>query len=785
MITHALKIAFRNFMRHKSSFFINLIGLSTGLACALLIFLWVQDERKVDKFHENDDRLFYVMEHQQYSGNIMTTQSTPGLLAETLVEEIPEIEYGTTLIWSTDYTLTVGEKNIKATGRHAANDFFKIFSWDLLAGDINRLLVDPNAVVLSKSTAENLFGSVEGALNQSLERDHAELFTVSGVFEDVPEQSSMQFDLVFNYEHYKNDDNDWLLSWGNNGPPTIITLVEGADPQKVSDKIAGFVKDRNEQSNVTLFLKSYSERYLYGRYEDGKPAGGRIEYVRLFSIIAIFILVIACINFMNLSTARASRRAKEIGVKKTLGAEKHRLIGQFLQESTLISLMSLLLAIGLVFLFLPTFNLLTEKEISLRMTPSLASAFLLITLITGLVAGSYPALYLSSFKPVAVLKGELRTSLGELWVRKGLVVFQFTLSIVLIVAVIVVYKQISFVQSKNLGYDKDLLIYFPKEGRLEEQSETFISEARKLPGIQEVSAIGHNLVGRQNNTSGLNWEGKNPEDLILFENVRVDYDLLETIGVELKEGRSFSREYGADSSKIIFNERAVEIMNMEDPIGKKIRLWEEYDMEIIGVVKDFHFQSLREGMKPLFFMLNPENSWNIMVRMEPGKSKEALASLRNFYESFNPGFTFDYYFMNEEYAEQYEAEQRVASLSRYFAGLAILISCLGLFGLAAFTADRKKKEIGIRKVLGATVTNIVILLTRNFTQLVLVSIMIGLPVAYFLTRRWLDEFAYRIDLSLMFFVLASGLVLLISWLTVSFQAFRAANISPKECIRNE
>jgi putative ABC transport system permease protein len=785
MNTHALKIAFRNFMRHKSSFFINLIGLSTGLACALVIFLWVKDEMAVDAFHEKDDRLFYVMEHQQYSGNIMTTQSTPGLLAETLVDEIPEIEYGTTLIWTTDYTLTVGDKNIKAAARHAANDFFKIFSWKLLAGDVEHLLQQPNDVVLSRSTAENLFGSVEAAMNQSLERDHDELFTVTGVFEDVPSNSSLQFDLVFNYEHYKNDDNDWLLSWGNNGPPTFVTLVEGADAQKVSEKIANFVKDRNEQSNVTLFLKSFSERYLYGRYEEGKLIGGRIEYVRLFSIIAIFILVIACINFMNLSTARASRRAKEIGVKKALGAEKHRLISQFLQESTLMSLMSLMLALGIVFLFLPTFNLLTEKEISLRLTPTLAASFLGITLLTGLLAGSYPALYLSSFKPVAVLKGELRTSLGELWVRKGLVVFQFTLSIVLIVAVIVVYNQIQFVQNKNLGYDKDLLIYFPKEGRLQDQSEAFIAEAKKLPGIKNVSAIGHNLVGRQNNTSGLNWEGKNPEDLILFENVRVDYELLETIGVEMKEGRTFSRQYGADSSKIIFNERAIEIMNMKEPIGQKIRLWEEYDMEIIGVVKDFHFQSLREGMKPLFFMLNPESSWNIMVRIEPGQSEKAIASLRNFYESYNPGFTFDYDFMNEQYAQQYEAEQRVASLSRYFAGLAILISCLGLFGLAAFTADRRKKEIGIRKVLGATVTNIVMLLTKNFTQLVVISILLGLPIAYFLTRRWLNDFAYRIDLSFVFFLIASGMVLLISWLTVSFQAYRAANINPKECIRNE
>ena len=449
-----------------------LLGFSTGLACALLIFLWVNDETHIDKFHENDERLFHVMEHQQYSESIMTTTSTPGLLAETLVEEIPEIEYGTTLIWETDYTLTVGDKNITAGGRHAAKDFFKIFSFDLISGNPDQVLVEPQTVVISKSVAENLFGSVESALNQSIERNHDELFKVTGVFEDVTERSSIQFDLVFNYEDYK-EENPWLSSWGSNGPPTFITHNEGADPQKVSDKIANFVLDRNEQSNVTLFLKPFSERYLYGSYEDGKPAGGRIEYVRLFSIIAIFILVIACINFMNLSTARASRRAKEIGVKKAIGAGKNSLILQYLQESTLIAFLSLIIAVVLVILFLPSFNLLTDKEIVLRVTPQLLGFFLAITLITGLLAGSYPALYLASFQPVAVLKGELRTSLGELWVRKGLVIFQFTLSIILIVAVIVVYNQIQYVQSKNLGYDKDNLIYFSKEGRLNEQGEAF------------------------------------------------------------------------------------------------------------------------------------------------------------------------------------------------------------------------------------------------------------------------------------------------------------------------
>jgi hypothetical protein len=552
----------------------------------------------------------------------------------------------------------------------------------------------------------------------------------------------------------------------------------------VSSKIADFVKNRNEQSNVTLFLQSYSENYLHGRYEDGKLIGGRIEYVRLFSIIAVFILLIACINFMNLSTARASLRAKEVGVKKAVGAHRGALIRQYLTESTVIAFAAFVVAIFLVWLFLPRFNLITDKEISMAISPGMALGFVAVLLLTGLLAGSYPALYLSSFKPVAVLKGEIRSSLGELWARRGLVVFQFTLSIILIVAVSVVYRQIQYVQTKNLGYDKEHLIYFSMNGRLEDQRDAFLAEAKTLPGIASISTIGHDLIGRQNNTSGLNWPGKDPESRILFENVRVNYDLLETIGVKMKEGRTFSRQFGADTSKIILNEAAIKVMGLDDPIGQQVRLWDEQDLEIIGVVKDFHFQSLHEKVNPLFFVVNPENTWMVMARLEAGRTQEAVANLQKFYESFNPGFAFDFEFSDEQYAKQYAAEQRVASLSKYFAGFAILISCLGLFGLAAFTADRKKKEIGIRKVLGATVANIVTLLTRDFTRLVLVAILLGLPIAYFVTGQWLERFAFRIDLTVWYFLLAGVLVLLISWLTVGSQAFRSANIDPKECLRD-
>ncbi|MCB0687656.1 MAG: FtsX-like permease family protein, partial [Saprospiraceae bacterium] len=481
-----------------------------------------------------------------------------------------------------------------------------------------------------------------------------------------------------------------------------------------------------------------------------------------------------------------SRRAKEVGVKKTFGVDRSALIYQYLTESVLMAFISLLLAILFVAISIPKFNLLTDKQLTLSLSPALMSAFFLITLVTGLLAGSYPALYLSSFKPVLVLKGEIKSTWGELWARRGLVIFQFTLSIVLIISVLTVYQQIKFVMNKNLGYDKDQLVHFQIDGKLEDATDAFLTEARRLPGIEDISTIAHDLVGQQNNTSGLNWDGKNPDDRILFENVGVNYELLETIGVELKEGRFFSREFGSDTNKIIFNEAAIKVMGFQDdPIGKVVTLWEEYPLEIIGVVKDFHFESLHDPITPLFFRLNPDNTWVVMARIAGGRQQEAINNLQNLYEKFNPGFPFEYQFVDEDYQRQYAAEQRVSSLSRYFAGLAILISCLGLLGLAAFTGEMRKKEIGVRKVLGASVFNVVLLLTKDFTRLVIVAILIGIPIAYLLVAHWLDRFEFKIGLHWWFFLGAGFLVLLISWFTTGSQALIAARVHPNECLRDE
>lgn len=784
MFKHYITLIYRNILRAKSYFLINLVGLSTGLACTLLIYLWVRDELRMDKFHEKDARLFQVMEHQQYAEEIMTTTSTPGILAETLKEEFPEIEYAATTTWISPYTLSIDEHSVKADGYHVGSDYFNIFSFQLIEGDADKVLEDKYAMVISRELALKLFDTDKDIIGRTVEYQQSKSFQVTGVFEKES-AASFQFDFVLNFEEFKSE-NEWVTSWGNNGPSTFVILAEGSNASELSEKIKDYVKSKNEQSNITLFLQPFSERYLYGKFHNGQPAGGRIEYVRLFSIIAIFILLIACINFMNLSTARASKKAKEVGIKKTVGAQRGSLMLQYISESIFTSFLSLLVALAIVWLFLPQFNTITDKRIVFNPTDAeLILSFLGITLFSGILAGSYPAFFLSSFKPSQVLKGEIKGSYAELWARKGLVIFQFALSVILIVSVMVIYSQIDFVQNKNLGYKKDNLIRFPVEGKLNENKESFLTEVRRIPGVVNASTMGHTLMGRNNNTSGLRWEGKNPEEIVLFENVRVNYDMLETLGVELAEGRFFSRDFPADSSKIIFNEAAIRVMNLEEPIGKTINLWGRYDLEIVGVVKDFHFQSLHDVVNPLFFMLTPQNTWTVMVRIEGGKEQETIAALESVYADFNPGFTLDYRFQDVQYAKLYAAEQRVASLSAYFAGFAILISCLGLFGLATFSAERRLKEIGIRKSLGSSVGNIVLLLSGDFTRMVIIAIGIGLPLSYYLLDKWLERFAFHVELELWYFAVAGLAALFIAWLTVASQAIKAARVNPVNCLRTE
>jgi putative ABC transport system permease protein len=788
MFKHNLILAFRNFKRYKSSFIINLIGLTSGLVCTLLIYLWVSDEMSTDRFHEKGAQLYQVMAHQQYTDHVRTVEGTPGPLAETLKEDFAEIEYAATTTWVEGFTLTHNDINVKAKGYHVGKDFFNIFSYGLVQGSADHVLGDKYSIVISESLAEKVFGTKENIVGKTITIQQKDNFTVTGVFMDVPKNSSYKFDFVLTIEFYQ-DKNSWLASWGANGPTTFVTLHEGTNPIILNSKIVNVVKNYQEGSNVSLFLEPYTNRYLYSRFKDRKPSGGRIEYVKLFTMIAAFILLIACINFMNLSTARASRRAKEVGLKKAIGANRGSLLAQYLGESLVVSLISMLVAIAIVYLFLPVFNDITYKEIQLQMNLEMLLAAITIIGVTGLIAGSYPALYLSSFNAVTVLKGEVKGTLGELWARRGLVVFQFTLSIILIVSILVIYMQIDFVKNKNLGYNNDNLIYFDAVGKVETNMDAFLSELKKIPHVSNASSVWHNLVDQGTNTSDLSWEGKNASDDILFELVIVNYDMLETMSVKLAEGRFFDRALHDDTTRVIFNEAAIKAMGLNNPLGKTVSLGGELDLEIVGVVKDFHFESMHSEISPLFFMIFPENKWNIpakiMARIEVGKEKETIAAFAELHNKFNPGFTFDFKFLDERYAQLYSSETQVASLTKYFTIFAVLISCLGLFGLATFTAERRIKEIGIRKVMGSTATNIVYLLTKDFTKMVALAILIGIPVSYYIVDTWLQRFAYRIELQYWFFVASGVVALMVAWLTVGYQAVRSANSNPAECLRDE
>ncbi len=784
MFQHNLLVSFRNFKRYKSSFFINLIGLSSGLACALVIYLWVNDELSMDNFHKNDSNLFQLMEGQQHTGSVRVTGSTPWLLAESLKEEMPEVEFATVVtpfFWYSPFTLSVKDKITEARGIYTGKDFFNVFSFNLIHGDPDRVLADKNHVVISEEIALRLFGTTNNLIGKALEFQHETEYFISGIVENVPSNSSMRFDMVLSVDILK-DTQPQAFSWENAGPFTYVVLKKGSDSNKFSENITDYISTKTESTHRKLFMARYSRTYLYDMNESGILSGGMIEYVRLFSMIAIFILAIACINFMNLATSRASRRMKEVGIKKAVGAFRYSLVIQYLLESIIIAFFGLLCAILIVYFLLPQFNQITGKNLTLIFDSNLILTSLGITLITGLLAGSYPAIYLSGFKPIDILKGKIKGSLGELWVRNGLVVFQFAITVIFIASVAVIYMQIEYVQNKNIGYNRDNIFYFNIEGKIKDNLETFLSELRQIPGVEYSSSASESMVGG-GNTTNLDWEGKDPELRIPFAVRAANYDLPEMMGLKFVAGRSFSRDFG-DTMQVIFNKAGIEAMGMEDPVGNSISFG-SYNCEIIGVFENFNYESFRSEVKPLFFILAPEYTERVMVKAGRDKTSKTLKGIGDFYREYNPGFTFDYRFIDQDYQFQYAAEQRISTLSKYFGGIAIIISCLGLLGLATFTAERRLKEIGIRKILGSSVFNIVRLLSGDFTKMGLAAILIALPISYLIAKNWLNEFVYRIELEWWIFAGTGFIVLLMVWLTVGLQTFRAARINPTECLRDD
>jgi ABC-type antimicrobial peptide transport system permease subunit len=790
MIKNYFLVAWRNLSRNKMISILNVSGLALGLVSGLFILLWVQDERAVDGFHRNGRLLYAVYEREFYDHKVTADYETSGLMPQEMRRVIPEVEYATGMEEYQDKrTLQVGDKKLKWNGDAGSADFFTMFSYPLLQGTPSSALASPDAIAISTKMAEAFFGSPEAAMGKSIRYENQHNFMVTAVFDNMAHSSSRQFDFVLSWQYFMA--HTGVGNWGMSGPYTILMLRPDANPALVEKKITRFLdnylKDRQSGYDIQLGLQKYTDIYLHNHFTNGQPDGGRIDYVHLFSIVAIFILVIACINFMNLATARSAKRAKEIGVRKVVGALRASLIRQFMTESYLITLLAIAVALLLLVLLLPAFNSLTGKQISI---PFSSAGFwmmlLLLTAATGFVAGSYPALLLSSFKPISVLKGTLRLGSNGRWLRKGLVVFQFTLSVMLIIGTIVVSRQVDFIQSRNIGYDKDNLIYIGMEGDLQSKYNVLKNEAGKMPGIASISFLSDDPDFMDDNTSDLSWPGKGPDAYITATQAAVTYDFVRTMKLTLVAGRDFSPDFPSDSLGYLINETAAREMGYTDPVGKSLTMWGNKG-HIIGVLKDFNFTSVHERIRPLvlYRVLRPRPSGTLLVRTQPGQTRQALATMESLCHQLNPGFPFDFQFSDAAYMALYKSEQVIRRLSDIFAFLAIVICCLGLLGLATFTAEQRTKEIGIRKVLGASVPGLFMLLSKEFLMLSGLALLIAAPLAWYAMDKWLDNYAYRIDIAWWVFALAGGIAFVITLMAVGFQSAKVAVGNPVRSLRSE
>lgn len=788
MLRHAILIFFRNFKRYKGASLINLFGLSVGLASALLIYLWVHDELNMDKFTEQDSGgHVQVLINTPITSGVDTSELTPGPMTEALAKDMPEVEYAVPVIAPRSFyngILSADDKTIRAKPQFVGPGYFNVFRCDFVSGAKDGSLDERGQMVISDKMANSLFQSPEGAIGKTVTFKNEYFdgaYVVTGVFNSNTNYSS-DFDMLMNYNRFL-EGRPGLKKWNNGGIQAHLVLQNGYDLDNFNQKIENYLDTKIENNRQTLLAQPFADKYLYGSYENGQPVEGRMVYVRLFSIIGLFILAIACINYMNLSTARASRRVKEIGVKKAVGAQRQSLILQYFAESIFMTLLALILALGVAFLLLPQFNEITGKALSFGFVPDIIVPIILIALLTGLISGIYPALYLSGFKPIMALKGKFEKGSKGLWIRKALVIFQFSISVVLIFSVIVIYKQIQMVQTINLGYDKEHVISFSQEGKLEKDPQAFLQEVKKISGVVNASYLWGDFPGRVGYGDGFQWADMEEEDLKLrFYSISGGYDLIDLLGIEMKAGRSFSRDFGADKEAVIINEAAAKVIKHEDPLGQKF-----YDgtlRDIVGVAKDFHFLSLQEEIKPLIFVIR-DTGENFLVKIEGGLERKAIDQIEDLFQEFNPGYPFEFSFLDDDYQALYASEERIATLAKFFATIAITISCLGLFALTAFSTQGRFKEIAVRKVLGASNFGIMQLMSRDFILLVILSIVIALPIGYFLMQGWLDGFAYHITLGPAYFLVAGAFMLTVAWLTVMIQISRSVQINTSECLRGD
>ncbi|ASO06421.1 ABC transporter permease [Arenibacter algicola] len=786
MLKNYLKIAWRNLIRNKSFSLLNIVGLSTGLAVTALIVIWINFETGIDQFHTNKNRIYEVYNQIPVEGEIWTWNSTPKIMAPTIKKDYPEVESVSRYNYDDTFLFSVGDKRMKSTGTIVDPDFLNIFSFPLLEGNIETVLEGVNSVVVTETFAKKLFGD-EPAMGKIVKVNNADTFKVTGILKDLPNNTGFNFEFLMPWA-YANQLGWNDKHWGNNSIATYVLLKEGANYTAFSEKIKN-LRERYDKGSpdMVTYLYPWSRYWLYSEFENGKEVGGRIVLIRMFGIIAVIILLLACINFMNLSTARSEKRAKEVGVRKVVGARKGSLIAQFLGESILISFIAAALALVLLLLVLPAFSELVEKPLSLDMANEwFWITGLIVVLFTGILAGSYPALYLSGFKPSAVLKGTFKKINAPVTPRKVLVVLQFSVAIILITASIIVTQQLQKVEDRQSGYSKANLIYSTIEGDLG-KNYTLIKDELLASGVAEsVSKTGGPITQGWSNSWGFNWAGKNEDNRTTIQRFNADDAIAKTTGMEIIAGRDFDlSKYPTDSTAAILNESAVKLMNFEEPIGQIIKDM-GIEWRVVGVVKDFILDSPFQKIDPMVIEGAMYGHNFIHIKFDNTRpTSESLAATEAVFKKYNPEYPFNFEFVDQVYAKKFNSEKQTGQLVNLFTLLTIFISCLGLFGLASYMAENRIKEIGIRKVLGASVRNITTLLSKDFLKLVLISIVLAVPISWYFMSKWLEDFAYRITISWWIFAIAGILALTIALLTVSYQAIKAAIVNPVKSLRTE
>jgi len=788
------KIAWRNIIKTKGYSAINIGGLAVGMAVTMLISLWVYDELSFNKYHKNYDRIAQVMQHANYNGEVKTQVANPAVMGPELQSKFgSDFKHIVQASWGGNYLIGYEDKLLTQTGNYLDVGAPDMLSLEMVQGTYDGLK-EPYSIMLSVSTAKALFGD-ENPMGKTLKVERSFDVKVTGVYKDLPFNTSFSdLKIIMPWKLWMIQ-NDWAREmtnpWGSNFSQTFVQIADNANMDKVSAKIKNVkldnVGDYEKKYEWAVFLQPMSKWNLYNQFKNGVNVGGDIQYVWLFGIIGLFVLAIACINFMNLATARSEKRAREVGIRKAIGSARLQLIRQFFAESYLVVFIAFAVCLLLVKLFLPLFNHVAGKEIDI---PWHNSMFWLLSIafmaITGLLAGSYPALYLSSFQPIKVLKGTFRVGRFASIPRRVLVVTQFTVSVMLIIGTIIVYQQIQYAKNRPLGYSKNGLINLSMQKEVKEHFETIRNELMGMGAVTEMAASNSPMTQVWNTNGGFNWEGKDPNLAVDFPSHRVSYEFGKTVQWNLKAGRDFSREFATDSTAFIINEAAAEFLGFPDPVGK-ILVWEDVPFTIIGMVSDIMQESPFYPVRPTVYHLGKyDNMYNLIIRLNPQKSpSESLGMIEKVWKNYVPGFPFSYKFVDEEFGTKFEAEERIGTLSFYFAILAIFISCLGLFGMASFVAEQRTKEIGIRKVLGASVMTLWRLLSKEFVVLVTVSCIFASPIAYYYLNNWLTNYDYRVNISWTVFVVAGLVALLITIATVSFQAIKAALSNPVKCLRTE